>query len=61
MMMPDMDGLEVLKWIRTTPSVRHLRVALMTAKSDDAEVLRQGQYRADLYLVKPFHPLDALR
>jgi DNA-binding response OmpR family regulator len=53
LMMPYLDGYEVLRWIREHPTKWQTWVALMTAQ---AEAMRQDMdmpYRADLYVEKP--------
>lgn len=53
-LMPDMDGIEVLRRIRTTPSLQHTPVIMQTAlaaEADIAEGLNAGAY---YYLTKPF-------
>ena len=57
-MMPKLDGMEVLKWIRTHEHTKSLWVALMLARLQNAEVFEQYEYRADKYVVKPFDPAD---
>jgi DNA-binding response OmpR family regulator len=49
--LPDLDGTELLKMIRAVSSVP---VIVITARSDDAEVVRTLDSGADDYLVKPF-------
>ena len=56
--MPDMHGLEVLRFIRAQPSRRALPVIVLTTRSDEAirvEALAAG---ASLCLSKPFQPLE---
>ncbi len=58
--MPGRNGLEVLKLIKSDPSLKATRVILLTAKAlaSDVEIgMRAG---ADLYLTKPFSPLELL-
>ncbi len=61
LMMPYVDGLEVLKWIRTHERSQATKVVLLSAQAgairDDASLL----YRADLYVTKPFDPTDLFR
>lgn len=52
-MMPDMSGLEVLERIRETPSVARIPVILVTAKTQDEDVLDGYQQGADYYITKP--------
>ncbi|HEY4215800.1 MAG TPA: response regulator [Gemmatimonadaceae bacterium] len=54
--MPDMHGLEVLRFIRQQEAFRDLPVVILTTRDDDdsrAAALREG---ATLYLTKPFVP-----
>jgi DNA-binding response OmpR family regulator len=51
--MPGMDGFEVLKRIRTVSSVP---VILLTARGSDADKVRGLDLGADDYLTKPFSP-----
>src|SRR4051794_20954733 len=38
--MPGVSGLEVLKWIRTTPSVSTLLIVVLTSSNHDADIHR---------------------
>jgi len=49
--LPDLDGAELLKMIRAVSAVP---VIVITARSEDAEVVRTLDSGADDYLVKPF-------
>jgi CheY-like chemotaxis protein len=51
--MPGVSGLEVLKWIRTTPSVSTLLVLMLTSSNQDADIHRAYLLGANGYLVKP--------
>lgn len=53
-MMPRMDGLEVLRRIRTSPDLADLPVLMLTAKVSEDDHLRGFQYGCDGYLTKPF-------
>ena len=59
--MPNVDGLEVLKWMRSREPTRETKVALMLARPEDRETLALGPYTADLYITKPFGPDDLFR
>ena len=59
-MMPQMDGFEVLKSIRKDPNTRDLSVIMLTAKAQDADVFQGWQSGADLYLTKPFNPMELI-
>jgi two-component system chemotaxis response regulator CheY len=54
--MPDVHGLEVLRFIRAQDALRNLPVVILTTRGDDdskAAAFREG---ATLYLTKPFAP-----
>ena len=57
-MMPYMDGFEVLKNLRREPSTQKLPVVMLTAKAQDNEVFEGYHYGADVYLTKPFNPME---
>lgn len=51
--MPGPSGLEVLKWIRTTPGLSTLVVVMLTSSNQDADIHRAYIQGANGYLVKP--------
>lgn len=53
-MMPQMDGYQVLEAIRTIPSLAHLPFVFLTAKTDMVDLRRGMSLGADDYLTKPF-------
>nr|WP_309689713.1 response regulator [Armatimonas sp.] len=55
-MMPEMDGLELLEHVRQSPELRRLPVILLTAQSSEREITRAYVKGTDLYLTKPFDP-----
>ena len=59
-MMPYMDGFEVLQTIRKNPETRELPVIMLTAKAQDADVFRGWQQGVDCYLTKPFNPRELI-
>lgn len=58
--MPGRTGLEVLAMIRNEPSLAATRVIMVTAKALKADVALGLTAGANLYLTKPFSPLDLL-
>ena len=54
LMMPERDGLEVLRDIRDDVRLAHIPVVLLTAKATDQEVWAGWQAGADYYITKPF-------
>lgn len=59
-MMPYMDGFEVLQTLRKNPNTRDLPVIMLTAKAQDADVFRGWQSGVDCYLTKPFNPMELI-
>jgi two-component system, sensor histidine kinase and response regulator len=53
-MMPEMDGYEVLKMLRSTPSTAAIPFVFLSAKSDLAHIREGMNLGADDYLPKPF-------
>lgn len=56
-MMPGVDGWQVLKHIRSREETKELPVILVTAKTQDSDVIRGWELGADEYIIKPFNPL----
>ncbi|MBR4652696.1 MAG: response regulator transcription factor [Kiritimatiellae bacterium] len=54
LMLPGIDGLSVCRFIRETPELAHTRIIMLTAKSEDADVVRGLEIGADDYVTKPF-------
>jgi two-component system alkaline phosphatase synthesis response regulator PhoP/two-component system response regulator VicR len=57
-MMPEMDGFELLSNIRRDPALENLPVIMLTAKAQDRDVLEGYTRGADMYLTKPFNPIE---
>jgi two-component system, OmpR family, alkaline phosphatase synthesis response regulator PhoP len=55
-MMPYMDGFEVLKALRREPETENLPVVILTGKTADKDVFEGYHWGADMYLKKPFNP-----
>ena len=53
-MMPEMNGYDLLKEMRKIPEYKELPVIMVTAKEQDSEVLEGYQLGADYYITKPF-------
>lgn len=59
-MMPNVDGLEMLQQLRAEPGTAELPVVLLSAKAQQNEVQRGLDLGADDYVTKPFDPLELL-
>ena len=60
-MMPDMDGLELLTELRKRPDTRLLPVIFVTARAERSDVRLGMQLGADDYITKPFTRLELLQ
>ena len=56
MMMPDLNGDEVLKIIKSNPDMRDVSVVMLSADTDTERVAKCIEIGADDYLPKPFNP-----
>jgi len=52
--MPNMDGLQLLQAIRSTPALAHLPFLMVTAEAKKENIIMAAQAGADGYVVKPF-------
>ena len=54
--MPDMHGLDVLKFLRSHEQYRHLPVMILTTRGDDTTRDAALKAGASAYMTKPFSP-----
>jgi DNA-binding response OmpR family regulator len=57
-MMPGKDGFEVLGELRRTAYGRAAAIVMLTAKALPADIYRGTKLGADLYITKPFDPVE---
>ena len=60
-MMPDVDGYQVLAHIRSNSRTRHVPVMFLTARSSAEDVERALRMGADHYMTKPFSGAELVR
>jgi CheY-like chemotaxis protein len=56
--MPGRDGYEVLSTLRAERATRGIPVLLLTARHQEADVIRAFDLGASEYMVKPFNPME---
>ena len=59
-MMPRMDGFEVLQRLQADPKLQTIPVIMLTAKAQDADIFKGWSQGVSSYLVKPFNPRELL-
>lgn len=57
-MMPIMDGYELCKALKTNIATSHIPVMLLSAKSSTESRITGLETEADVYMTKPFNPLE---
>ena len=58
LMIPEIDGLEVCKFIRKDPATKSLPVMMCTAKTSEIDKILGLEQGADDYVTKPFSPRE---
>ncbi len=51
--LPRVDGLEVLRTIKTTPSLLRIPVVILTSSDAECDIAKSYDYHANSYVVKP--------
>lgn len=59
-MLPDMDGFEILKTVRRNPEVHDLPFLFLTARTDHKDLRLGMSLGADDYLTKPFNAAELI-
>jgi DNA-binding response OmpR family regulator len=60
-MMPEVDGYEVFKFMKSQDRTRHVPVIFLTAKSTQEDVEKGLALGAEYYITKPFSGADLVR
>jgi two-component system alkaline phosphatase synthesis response regulator PhoP len=56
LMLPGIGGLDLCRALKQSERTRHIPVVMLTAKSEDADVVAGLEIGADDYITKPFSP-----
>ena len=59
-MLPDMDGIEILKKLKRDPEIRDIPVVMASAKGNEFDKIKGLDLGADDYLAKPFGMMEML-
>jgi two-component system alkaline phosphatase synthesis response regulator PhoP len=60
LMLPDRDGWDVTRTIRTDSSIAHIPIIMLTARVEDADKILGLELGADDYITKPFNPREVV-
>jgi CheY-like chemotaxis protein len=55
-MMPRIDGWEAAQRLRQDPDTAHIKLVLLSARAQEADLRRGDRIGVDAYLTKPFDP-----
>ncbi len=56
LMLPGVDGMEVCRRIKGNPATQHIPVIMLTARSEETDIVIGLELGADDYITKPFSP-----
>ncbi|MDZ4821494.1 MAG: response regulator [Planctomycetota bacterium] len=56
LLLPGVDGLEICRLLKNDPKTRHIPVIMLTAKSEESDMVSGLELGADDYMTKPFSP-----
>lgn len=56
LMLPEVDGLDICRQLKSDDALKGIPVVMLTAKSEEADVIVGLQLGADDYMAKPFSP-----
>lgn len=59
-MMPRMDGFEVLRHLQADPRFKNILVIMLTCKAQDADIFKGWASGVNSYLTKPYNPRELL-
>jgi DNA-binding response OmpR family regulator len=59
-MMPVMDGYEVLRQVKEDEGLKDIPVIMLTARAQERDVVKGIGSGAEDYITKPFHPAELL-
>ena len=60
LMLPDMDGVEVCKYLKRSPRSGDIPIIMLTARTEETDRIIGLELGADDYVVKPFSPRELM-
>ncbi len=54
LMLPEIDGLDVCKFLKNNPQTSHIPIVMLTAKGEETDIVLGLELGADDYITKPF-------
>ena len=61
LIMPEMNGYELCRWIKNDPAKQNVPVLICSTKSEEFDRYWGMKQGADAYITKPFHPPELLK
>jgi twitching motility two-component system response regulator PilH len=61
LIMPEMNGYELCRWMKNEPSTQKIPVLICSTKSEEFDRYWGMKQGADAYITKPFHPPELLK
>ncbi|MDX2214954.1 MAG: response regulator [Oculatellaceae cyanobacterium bins.114] len=61
LIMPQMNGYELCRWIKNEPATQNLPVLICSTKSEEFDRYWGMKQGADAYITKPFHPPELIK
>ncbi len=55
-MLPDVDGIQILKNLKSDPVLKDILIIMLTAKGEESDIVKGLELGADDYITKPFSP-----
>lgn len=60
LIMPQMNGYELCRWIKNQPTTQNIPVLICSTKSEEFDRYWGMKQGADAYITKPFHPPELM-
>ncbi len=61
LIMPEMNGYDLCRWIKRDPAMQNIPVLICSTKSEEFDRYWGMKQGADAYITKPFHPVEMLK